>query len=36
MSVFPYTAIYRASPDGIRVLVVKHDKKRARFGGTRT
>ena len=35
-SVVPYTVIYRASPDEIRVLVVKHDKKRAGFGGTRT
>ena len=36
MSVFPYTAIYRANADEIKVLVVKHDSKRPGFGDTRT
>jgi toxin ParE1/3/4 len=36
MSIFPYTLIYRASADEIRILVVKHDRKRAGFGGSRT
>ena len=28
MNVFPYTVIYRATADEIKVLVVKHDRKR--------
>ena len=36
MSVFPYTVIYRASVDEIRILVVKHDNKHPGYGGTRT
>lgn len=36
MSVFPYTVIYRANADEIRVLVVKHDSRRPGYGGTRT
>jgi len=36
MSVFPYTVIYRASTDEVRVLVVKHDSKRPGYGATRT
>ena len=36
MSVFPYTVIYRANADEIKVLVVKHDSKRPGYGGTRT
>ncbi len=35
MSVFPYTVIYRARADEIMVLVVKHDRKRPGYGGTR-
>lgn len=35
MSVFPYTIIYRASGDEIKILVVKHDSKRPGFGGRR-
>ena len=35
MSVFPYTVIYRVGPDEIKVLVVKHDRKRPGFGGKR-
>lgn len=36
MSVFPYTVIYRASAEEIRILVVKHDSKRPGFGGKRS
>ena len=36
MSVFPYTVIYRADADEIKILVVKHDSKHPRFGSTRT
>ncbi|MEO6407558.1 MAG: type II toxin-antitoxin system RelE/ParE family toxin [Burkholderiaceae bacterium] len=35
MSLFPYTVIYRASADEILGLVVKHDRKRPGYGGTR-
>ena len=35
MSVFPYTVIYRAGADEIKVLVVKHDRKRPGYGGER-
>ena len=35
MSVFPHTIIYRASSTEIRLLVVKHDRKRQGFGGRR-
>jgi len=36
MSVFPYTVIYRARADEIKILVVKHDSKRPGFGGKRS
>lgn len=36
MSVFPYTVVYRASADEIKILVVKHDSKRPGFGGRRS
>lgn len=36
MSVFPYTVIYRASADEIKILVVKHDSKRPGSGGKRS
>ncbi|MBC7734466.1 MAG: type II toxin-antitoxin system RelE/ParE family toxin [Bacteriovorax sp.] len=36
MSVFPYTVICRATQEVVRVLVVKHDRKRPGFGGSRT
>ena len=36
MSVFPYTVIYRADADEIKILVVKHDSKRPDFGGKRS
>jgi toxin ParE1/3/4 len=35
MSVFPYTVIYRANADEIKIFVVKHDSKRPGFGGKR-
>jgi len=35
MSVFPYTVIYRAGAEEIKILVVKHDRKRPGYGGTR-
>ncbi|MDX2220598.1 MAG: type II toxin-antitoxin system RelE/ParE family toxin [Burkholderiales bacterium] len=35
MSIFPYTVIYRASGNEIRILVVKHDRKRPEFGARR-
>ena len=36
MSVFPYTVIYRASADEIKILVVKHDRKAPEFGASRS
>ena len=36
MSVFPYTVIYRAGAEEIKVLVVKHDRKRPGYGRART
>jgi plasmid stabilization system protein ParE len=36
MSIFPYTVIYRACADEIKILVVKHDSKRPRFGARRS
>jgi len=36
MSVFPYTIIYRASADEIKLLVVKHDSKHPGFGARRS
>jgi len=36
MSVFPYTLIYRAGAGEIRILVVKHDRRRPGHGGART
>ncbi len=35
MNVFPYTVIYRVRTDEIRILVVKHDKRRPNYGGRR-
>ncbi len=35
MSIFPYTVIYRTGADEIKVLVVKHDRKRPGYGGAR-
>jgi toxin ParE1/3/4 len=36
MSIFPYTVIYRATAEGIKILVVKHDSKKPGFGGKRS
>ncbi|CAN5320611.1 hypothetical protein BH11PSE10_BH11PSE10_13770 [soil metagenome] len=36
MSVFPYTVIYRASADEIKIFVVKHDRKHPGFGTRRS
>ena len=36
MNVFPYTVIYRADADEIRILVVKHDRRRPGYGTTRS
>jgi len=36
MRSFPYTVIYRFEGDEIRVLVVKHDRKRPGYGNKRT
>lgn len=36
LNMFPYTIIYRVVGDDIRVLVVKHDKRRPSYGATRT
>lgn len=36
MNVFPYTVIYRSTSDEIKVLVVKHDRKRPSYGASRT
>lgn len=36
MNVFPYTLIYRVASDEIKLLVVKHDRKRPSYGATRT
>ena len=35
MSVFPYTVVYRVVVDEIKILVVKHDRKRPGFGTRR-
>lgn len=35
MNVFPYTVIYRPLPDEVRILVVKHDRRRPGFGSRR-
>lgn len=32
---FPYTVIYREIPTGVRILVVKHDRRRPGYGGSR-
>jgi len=33
---FPYTVIYRELAAGIRVLVIKHDRRRPGYGGSRS
>ena len=32
---FPYTVVYREIATGIRILVVKHDRRRQSYGGSR-
>lgn len=32
---FPYTVVYRPLPTSIIVLIVKHDRRRPRFGSSR-
>ncbi len=36
MNVFPYTVIYRVAEDELRILVVKHDRRRPGYGGARS
>ena len=36
MSGFPHTVIYRVLTNEVRILVVKHDRRRPGYGGTRT
>lgn len=35
MRIFPYLVIYRPIPDGIRILVVKHDRRQPNYGDFR-
>lgn len=35
MKIFPYTVIYRAHSNEIRILVVKHDSRRPGYGAKR-
>ena len=35
LSLFPYTVIYRQTSDGITILVVKHDRRRPKYGAQR-
>jgi plasmid stabilization system protein ParE len=35
MKVFPYTVIYRVAEDELKILVVKHDRRRPGYGGSR-
>ncbi|MFY8082357.1 MAG: type II toxin-antitoxin system RelE/ParE family toxin [Rubrivivax sp.] len=36
MNVFPYTVIYRGAADELRIPVVKHDRRRPSYGGSRS
>jgi plasmid stabilization system protein ParE len=36
MNVFPYTVIYRVAEDELKILVVKHDRRRPGYGGSRS
>ena len=36
MSLFPYTLIYRSDAKEVKILVVKHDRKRPGFGNRRS
>ena len=35
MRVFPYSIVYRELPDGIRIIVVRHQRRKPGFGGSR-
>ena len=35
LSIFPYTIVYRQTKDGITILVVKHDRRRPKYGAQR-
>ena len=35
MSIFPYTVVYRADAEEIKILIVKHDRKHPGYGATR-
>ena len=35
LRVFPYSVVYRQDPEGIEVLVVRHDRRRPAFGSKR-
>jgi toxin ParE1/3/4 len=35
MKVFPYTVVYRVTAEEVKVLVVKHDRKRPGYGSSR-
>ena len=35
MRVFPYSVVYRELPDGIRIIVVRHQRRKPSFGGAR-
>jgi plasmid stabilization system protein ParE len=32
---FPFTVVYKEVPEGILILVVKHDRRRPGYGGSR-
>jgi len=36
MAALPYTVIYRRDPSQIRILVVKHDRRRPSYGSRRS
>ncbi len=36
MSIFPYTLIYKTLGDELQILVVKHDRRRPGYGGSRS
>ena len=36
MAIFPYTVIYRASTEGLKILVVKHDRRKPSYGERRS
>ena len=35
LGLFPFTIIYRQTPAGITILVVKHDRRHPNYGGGR-